>query len=90
MNENSILKIAIFTSFGKEYETEAISVLFPGKDGALYVLPDHIPLTCALKKGELIIEHNAKEKTVMTVYPGILELHKNKIKIISEKIELPD
>jgi F-type H+-transporting ATPase subunit epsilon len=65
----------------KVFEGEVESVVVPGKEGQLTVLPNHIPLICPLKKGKIRIIKEKKE-TEFEIEEGILKIDKEGVKIL--------
>jgi F-type H+-transporting ATPase subunit epsilon len=65
----------------KVFEGEVESVVVPGKEGQLTVLPNHIPLICPLKKGKIRIIKEKKE-TELEIEEGILKIDKEGVKIL--------
>jgi len=65
----------------KVFEGEVESVVVPGKEGQLTVLPNHIPLICPLKKGKIRIIKEKKE-IEFEIEEGILKIDKEGVKIL--------
>jgi len=81
------LFVEIITPEAKIFAGEAESILFPGADGDIFVLPSHLPLVCVLREGNLLINLSDEEKKEFSLFGGILEVDNDKVKIISSKAE---
>jgi F-type H+-transporting ATPase subunit epsilon len=70
-------------------DTTASSVVLPGKDGKLGVLPRHAPLVTALAPGELVWQSGGKRER-MCVSGGFAEVRDNTLRVVTEASERPD
>lgn len=93
-----MLQIEIHSIDCKLLSGKINSVIFPGSDGSFQVLKDHAPVVSTLKKGEIVIDGEVslednvskdlfkivkgKEKTLLQIESGLVELKKNSIKVL--------
>ena len=93
-----MLQIEIHSIDCKLLSGKINSVIFPGSDGSFQVLKDHAPVVSTLKKGEIVIDGEVslednvskdlfkivkgKEKTLIEIESGLVELKKNSIKVL--------
>ena len=93
-----MLQIEIYSIDCKLLSGKINSVIFPGSDGSFQVLKDHAPVVSTLKKGEIVIDGEfsledniskdlfkivkGKEKTLLQIESGLVELKKNSIKVL--------
>jgi F-type H+-transporting ATPase subunit epsilon len=77
--------LEVITPEKKVFEGEVLSATFPGVDGSFQVLKNHAALisTCAL--GTVKIKTSTEEKR-FTIDGGVVEVLKNKVVLLAEKI----
>jgi F-type H+-transporting ATPase subunit epsilon len=80
------MQFEIVTAEGVLYSDEVDSVVAPGVDGELGVLPNHASLLTVLKPGELrIMKEN--DETNIVVTGGFLEVLGNKVTVLADAAE---
>lgn len=74
-----------------EFDGEVASIVAPGEAGYLGVLTDHAPLLTSLQDGRLTVRGapGDAEKNFAWFLSGggFLEVHKNKVIILAQKVE---
>lgn len=80
------MKIEIITPQNKEIIEDVCSIQLPGLDGLFGILNNHAPLIAALSKGKAKIINNKDETCYYPIEGGIVEILKNKIIILTEKL----
>ena len=79
------MHLEIITPDKKVYEGEVISATFPGTDGSFQVLKNHAPLISTCGTGLVKIKTSTEEKR-LTIEGGVVEVLKNKVVLLAEKI----
>ena len=64
------------------YDGQADLITVPGTSGSIGILNHHAPLVSSLKKGEIKIVLNQKEK-FFKIEGGVVEVSKNKVTILA-------
>ncbi len=77
------LHLEIVTPESKAYSAEVDSVVLPGLEGEMGILPNHIAIMTAIKPGELRVIKNGKEES-LAVGEGFVEVKNNKISVLTE------
>ena len=67
-------------------QDEVDSVVAPGSEGALGILPGHAKLVSLLAQGELKIRHGGDEE-YFAVFGGFIEVTDNKVIILADSAE---
>lgn len=80
------MHLEILTPDKKVYEGEIISVQVPGADGSFQVLKNHAPLISTLGVGKVKVVEADKSEKFFEVNQGVIEVVKNKIILLSEKV----
>lgn len=80
------MRLEIVTAERLVYSEEVSSVVAPGFDGELGILPHHAPLLTLLKPGELRIRKDGQE-TLMAVTGGFMEVLDNKVVVLADAAE---
>ena len=80
------MRLAIVTAEKLVYSDEVSSVVAPGAEGQLGILPNHAPLLTSLKPGELKVLKEGEE-TNIAVSGGFLEVLKNVVTILADTAE---
>jgi F-type H+-transporting ATPase subunit epsilon len=80
------MRLDIVTAERLVYSEEVSSVVAPGFDGELGILPHHAPLLTLLKPGELRIRKDGQE-TLMAVTGGFMEVLDNKVVVLADAAE---
>jgi F-type H+-transporting ATPase subunit epsilon len=80
------LRLEIITAERQVFSDDVNTVVAPGVEGELGILPHHAPLITMLKPGEVLIR-KASEETYMSVSGGFLEVRPDKILILADACE---
>lgn len=83
------LTLEILTPQKRVLSTETPFVTFPGSEGELGILPQHIPLVTTLGSGVLAYEENGQRKTAAIHY-GYAQVALDKVTLLSQMVELSD
>jgi F-type H+-transporting ATPase subunit epsilon len=78
--------IEIITPDKTIFDGEVKTVRIPGKKGSFQVLSDHAPIVSTLDKGPIIVVGMDDSEIVYEADGGVVELHKNKIVLLVERI----
>jgi len=89
MADNRNFHLRIITPDREFYEGDVDMVEFNTTEGAIGVLPGHIPLTVIVKPGILTITE-AEGKKVAALHAGFAEILPEEITILAEIIEWPE
>ncbi len=65
------------------YSAEVDSVVLPGIDGELGILPMHIPLMTRMLPGELRVHHDGQE-LFLAVGEGFIEVTQDKVSVLTD------
>jgi F-type H+-transporting ATPase subunit epsilon len=85
----STIKLEIVTAEKMTFSEDVTSVLVPGAEGQLGILPHHAPLMSILKPGEMVIKRGAEEMFV-NITGGFLEVRPQQIIVLADAAELPE
>jgi F-type H+-transporting ATPase subunit epsilon len=77
------LKLEIVTPAGKIFEGDVDSVLLPGTEGEMGVLPQHEPLITELNAGELHIVQGGKTQ-VLAIGEGFAEITAKSVGVLTD------
>jgi F-type H+-transporting ATPase subunit epsilon len=80
------MKIEIITPQSQEIIEDVSLIQLPGLDGLFEILSNHAPLIAALSKGKAKIINKNKETCYYPIEGGVVEVLKNKIMILTEKV----
>jgi F-type H+-transporting ATPase subunit epsilon len=80
------MQVAVVTAERELYSGEADSVIVPGTEGQLGILPRHAALLTTIKVGELLIKLGGAEEPLF-VSGGFLEVSNNRITVLAETAE---
>jgi F-type H+-transporting ATPase subunit epsilon len=83
------LHLAIVTPTRSVVETEAESVLAPGSEGELGILPGHAPLLVALKAGVVRYTEGGRTNRV-AIGGGFAEVTQERVIVLAPSAETPD
>ncbi len=86
MATRTTMHVDVVTAERQLYSGEADSVLAPGSEGQLGILPRHAALLTTLKVGELLIKLGGAEEPFF-VSGGFLEVSNNKVTVLAETAE---
>ncbi len=84
----SPVKFEVVTPERKILEEEAESVIVPGTEGYLGVLPRHTPLLTTLKPGVVSYRKVGRETEQLAVSGGFMEAGPDKVIILADTAEL--
>jgi F-type H+-transporting ATPase subunit epsilon len=77
------LHLEIVTPEARTYEGDVDSVVIPGAEGELGILPDHVGLMTQLEPGELRIVKGGEEIR-LAVGGGFVEIGNNKVSVLTD------
>ena len=80
------LQIEIVTPELSVYKGPITAVMLPGSDGRFQVLPNHAPIISTLGKGTLRLDLEDGEQKAFEVEGGVVEVMKNKVIVLLEKV----
>ena len=83
------IRLEIITAERQVYSDEVNTVVAPGVEGELGILPHHAPLITILKPGEVMFRKDGQE-TYLFVSGGFLEVRPDKIIILADACERAD
>lgn len=83
------IKLEIITAERQIFSDEVNTVVAPGVEGELGILPHHAPLITMLKPGEVLVKKDSQE-TYLFVSGGFLEVRPDKIIILADACERAD
>ncbi len=86
MATRTTMHVDVVTAERQLYSGEADSVLAPGSEGQLGILPRHAALLTTLKVGELLIKLGGAEEPFF-VSGGFLEVSDNRVTVLAETAE---
>src|SRR5436305_1463384 len=86
MATNTTMHVDVVTAERELYNGEADTVIAPGSEGQLGILPKHAALLTTLKVGELRIRLNQVEEPFF-VSGGFLEVSDNRVTVLAETAE---
>jgi F-type H+-transporting ATPase subunit epsilon len=78
-----MLRLEIVTPDKKTYSDDVDSVVIPGVEGELGVLPQHVPLMTQLLPGELRVMKNGEELR-LAVGEGFVEISGDKVAVLTD------
>jgi F-type H+-transporting ATPase subunit epsilon len=78
-----MVRLEIVTPEAKTFSDDVDSVVIPGVEGELGVLPMHAPLMTLLEPGELRVMKNGEE-TRLAVGEGFVEITQEKIAVLTD------
>ena len=79
----STLKLAIVTPEGKIFEGDVETVLLPGVEGDMGILPMHMALVTALKAGELRYTQSSKTES-LAIGDGFAEVTASSVSVLTD------
>jgi len=86
----STFDLAVVAADRTVFAGSAVSVVLPGTDGYLGVLPGHAPLITALAIGEISITLPDNQKKIIAVSGGFAEVLQQKTVILADAAELAE
>ena len=78
-----MVRLEIVTPEAKSFSDDVDSVVIPGVEGEIGVLPMHAPLMTLLEPGELRVMKNGEE-TRLAVGEGFVEITQEKIAVLTD------
>jgi len=84
------MKLEIVTAERLVYEDQVNSVVAPGIEGQLGILPHHAALLTTLQPGELTIRKDGEEDVYMAISGGFLEVMNNRVVVLADTAERVD
>ena len=81
----SEIKLSLVTPMALEFQGPATSIVAPGTEGYLGVLPGHIPLVTSLKRGTLAVVSEGRRRR-FDIEAGYMEITPTSVIIITEKV----
>ena len=81
-----LMQLEIITAERQVFADQVDSVVAPGIDGQLGILPRHAPLMTALQPGEVMIRKDG-EPSYLAVTGGFMEVLANKVTILAAACE---
>lgn len=85
----STLRLEVITAEHQVFADDVNTVVAPGIQGQLGILPHHAPLMTILEPGELLIRKEGEE-TSMAITGGFLEVRPDKVIILADACERSD
>jgi F-type H+-transporting ATPase subunit epsilon len=86
MATRTTMHVEVVTAERELYNGEADSLIAPGSEGELGILPRHAALLTTLKAGEMLIKLGGSEEPLF-VSGGFLEVSDNKVTVLAESAE---
>ena len=77
--------LEILTPENKLFDNEIKQIEVPGTLGRFQMLNDHAPIVSTLVKGIIKITKSSGDEENIEIESGVIECHKNKIKILAEQ-----
>lgn len=77
------LQLEIVTPEGRVLSDTVETVVLPGSEGELGVLPEHVPMVVQLKPGQLRITRSA-EALVFVIGGGLAEITGSQVRVLTE------
>ena len=78
------LHLEIVTPQGQIFNDDVSSVVLPGSEGEIGVLPNHASLISLLKAGIIDIEHKNKKHDVVAINWGYAKIDEGKVVILAD------
>jgi F-type H+-transporting ATPase subunit epsilon len=79
--------LTIVTAESEVFSEDVDSLIAPGIDGQLGILPGHAPLMTQLQPGEMTVRFN-NDENVLAVTGGFMEVLNNKVTILADTAEM--
>lgn len=86
MATRTTMHVEVVTAERELYNGEADSLIAPGSEGELGILPRHAALLTTLKAGEMLIKLGGAEEPFF-VSGGFLEVSDNRVTVLAESAE---
>lgn len=75
---------------GTVFDGETESLIARGRDGFFGILANHAPLIASLDPGKLVVRGAGGQEEVLFCAGGILEVARNKVRILADACECPE
>jgi F-type H+-transporting ATPase subunit epsilon len=85
----SSLKLDIVTAERIVFSEDVDTVIAPGVEGQLGILPHHAPLMTILQAGELVVRRESKED-VLAISGGFMEVRPDRVIVLADQAERAD
>ena len=85
MAEEATIRVRVVSSEALVFEGEASSVVAPGWDGMVGILPNHAPMIALLGEGKLSVDRVGGGGEEYHVAGGVLKVENNQVTILPEK-----
>ena len=82
----SSLKLDIVTAERVVYSEDVDTVIAPGVEGQLGILPHHAPLMTMLQAGELVARKGGQEE-IIAISGGFLEVRPDRVIVLADQAE---
>ena len=79
------LLLEIVTPDAKVYSETVDEVGLPTTEGRVHILPHHIPIIAKLDAGEILVRRQGKEKEMLAVGSGFIEVYGDKVSILTDQ-----
>lgn len=84
-------RLEIVTAERLCFSEDIISLVVPGAEGELGILPHHAPLMTMIQAGELVIKRpSGKEEIYWAITGGFLEVRPEKVIILADACEMAE
>jgi len=84
------IHVRVVSSEELVFEGEALSVVAPGWDGMVGILPTHAPMIALLGEGKLSVDRAGGGAEEYLVAGGVLKVEDNQVSILPEKCSAID
>ena len=82
----SSIKLEVVTAERIVYTEDVDTIIAPGAEGQLGILPHHAPLMTILQSGELVVRRGNDEDT-MAISGGFLEVRPDRVIVLADQAE---
>lgn len=83
----SAIRLRVLTDAGLALEDEAVSVVAPGERGHVGFLRNHAPLVTTLRGGMLRWRTPSGESRTARIGEGLLEISRNRLTVLTVRVE---
>jgi len=80
------LELKVIVPKGVLLDTRPETVILPGTEGDLQILPDHLPVFTPLRMGPLLLDAAGEHQ--VAIFGGIAEVQANRITVLAQNAEL--
>jgi F-type H+-transporting ATPase subunit epsilon len=82
----SSIKLEVVTAERIVYTEDVDTIIAPGAEGQLGILPHHAPLMTILQSGELVVRKGSDED-IMAISGGFLEVRPDRVIVLADQAE---